>query len=78
MTTNPFRPEAVVSLAGKSYTVALTVEALAIMATPDLAERAKGQGFRVDARGPAEFGSFLKAEVERWGRIITAAKIQPD
>ncbi len=63
-------PDAVVAKLG--------AEVLAIMAAPDMAERARTQGFRVDARGPAEFSAFLAAEVERWGRVITAARIQAD
>jgi len=53
----------------------LGAESLKIMATPEIAERAKTQGFRVDARGPKDFAVFLKSEVERWGKVIVAAKI---
>ena len=44
----------------------------------EIAERARSQGFRVDARGPREFAPFLNIEIERWGRIITVARIQAD
>ena len=63
-------PDAVVAKLG--------AEVVAIMAGADINERARTQGFRVDARGPAEFAPFLKDEIERWGRIIGAAKIQVD
>lgn len=53
----------------------LSAEVLKIMATPDMDERARAQGFRVDARGPQAFGTFLGAEIDRWARIIAAAKI---
>ncbi len=53
-------------------------EVVAIMAGAEINERARTQGFRVDARGPKEFAPFLKDEIERWARIITAAKIQAD
>ncbi len=53
----------------------IATEVLAIMAGAETAERARGQGFRVDARGPREFAPFLKDEIERWARIITAAHI---
>ena len=53
----------------------LSSEIVAIMGTPDLQERARTQGFRIDARGAAAFAPFLKDEVERWSRIIAAAKI---
>jgi tripartite-type tricarboxylate transporter receptor subunit TctC len=56
----------------------LAAEVLKIMATPDIQERARTQGFRVDARGPNELASFLNGEVERWARVIAAAKIQAD
>ena len=53
----------------------LGAEVVAIMAGADINERARSQGFRVDARGPREFAPFLRDEIERWGRIITSAKI---
>ena len=63
-------PDAVVAKLG--------AEVVQIMAMPDLEERAKTQGFRVDARPAATFAPFLAGEVERWGRIITAARIQTE
>lgn len=53
----------------------LADEVLKIMAAPDFEERARTQGFRVDARGPQAFGKFLGDETVRWARIIAAAKI---
>jgi tripartite-type tricarboxylate transporter receptor subunit TctC len=53
----------------------LSAEVLKIMAAPDMEERARTQGFRVDARGPQAFGKFLGDEIERWQHIIAAAKI---
>jgi tripartite-type tricarboxylate transporter receptor subunit TctC len=50
-------------------------EVLRIMASPEIEERARMQGFRIDARGPREFGSFLNAEVDRWARVIAAGRI---
>ena len=53
----------------------LGAEALRIMATPDVAEKARAAGFRVDARGPEAFATFLAAEIDRWGAVIKAANI---
>ena len=53
----------------------LAAEVVAIMAGAEINERARTQGFRVDARGPREFAPFLRDEIERWGRIITSARI---
>lgn len=56
----------------------LADEVVKIMALPEIDERARTQGFRVDARGPDKFAPFLKDEIERWSRVITAAKITTD
>ena len=53
----------------------LAAEVLKIMATPDIDEKARTQGFRIDARGPEKFGPFVGSEVERWAKVIAAAKI---
>jgi tripartite-type tricarboxylate transporter receptor subunit TctC len=63
-------PDAVVAKLG--------AEVVGIMGGAEINERARTQGFRIDARGPADFAPFLKDEIERWGRIISAAKIQVD
>ena len=63
-------PDAVVAKVG--------AEALKIMTAPDIEERARTQGFRVDARGPQAFAGFLKDEIDRWAQVIGAAKIQAD
>ena len=56
----------------------IAAEVLKILAAPDIEERARTQGFRVDARGPQAFGRFLGEEVERWSRVIAAAHIAID
>ena len=53
----------------------LAAEVLKIMASPEMDERARNQGFRIDARGPVQFTAFLKDEVERWARVIQATGI---
>jgi tripartite-type tricarboxylate transporter receptor subunit TctC len=56
----------------------LSGEAVAIMKSPEMAERAAAQGFRVDARPAPEFAVFANAEVERWAKVIAAAKISAE
>ena len=56
----------------------LSAEIVQIMAAPEMAEKAKAQGFRVDARGAAEFGAFAQAEVKRWGSVVQSAGIRAD
>lgn len=56
----------------------LGAEIVRIMAEPDLEERARTQGFRIDARAGDKFRTFLDGEVARWARVIKAADIRPD
>jgi tripartite-type tricarboxylate transporter receptor subunit TctC len=56
----------------------LGAEVLKIMAAPEIEERARTQGFRVDARGPQAFASYLSREIDRWAGVIAAARITPD
>lgn len=56
----------------------LGAEVVRIMQTPELEERARTQGFRIDARGPEAFTSFLNNEVARWAKVIQTANIKPD
>ncbi len=56
----------------------LSDEIVRIMAAPDIEERARAQGFRVDARGAERFGAFIDDEVSRWARVIKAADIRAD
>ena len=50
-------------------------EIVTIMGGAEIQERSRAQGFRIDARGPTLFAPFVKEEVERWSRVIAAARI---
>jgi len=56
----------------------LGAEVVKIMVSPDIDERARAQGFRVDARPAERFGSFLDEEIARWARVIKTAGIRAD
>jgi tripartite-type tricarboxylate transporter receptor subunit TctC len=53
-------------------------EFVKIMNTPDIIEKVQAKGYRVNAKGADDFGRYLKAEVERWGRVVRMAKITAD
>lgn len=53
-------------------------EVVAIVKQPDMEQRAVQQGFRVDARGPEAFKTFLDGEVARWAGVIQKAGIRAD
>jgi tripartite-type tricarboxylate transporter receptor subunit TctC len=67
MTVPATTPDAIVARLGD--------EVVKIMNTPEIRERARAQGFRVDARGPDAFAAFLAGEVARWAAVIKAANI---
>jgi tripartite-type tricarboxylate transporter receptor subunit TctC len=56
----------------------LAADVLKILAVPEFDEKAKAQGFRLDPRGPKEFGAYLQAEVDRWAKVIQSAAIKPE
>jgi tripartite-type tricarboxylate transporter receptor subunit TctC len=56
----------------------ISAEVVKILAAPDVEERARTQGFRVDARAADKFGLFLNDEVQRWAKVIVAAKISAE
>ncbi|HUN68100.1 MAG TPA: tripartite tricarboxylate transporter substrate binding protein [Burkholderiales bacterium] len=45
---------------------------------PEVRERMNQIGFDVVAGTPEEFGQFMKAEVERWTRVVERGGIKPD
>ncbi|MGH8724796.1 MAG: Bug family tripartite tricarboxylate transporter substrate binding protein, partial [Burkholderiales bacterium] len=46
--------------------------------SPDIRERMNQIGFDVVAGTPDEFGQFMKAEVERWTKVVQRGGITPD
>lgn len=50
---------------------------LAALAKPDIKAKAIGQGIAVNARAPADFKVYQKAEIERWTKVAKDAGVQP-
>jgi len=50
-------------------------EFVRIVSLPELADGLLQRGFRVNAKGHAEFAPFLKSEVDRWAKVIKKANI---
>lgn len=55
----------------------LDAEVRKALAQPDLVESFSKQGADPVHMGPTEFGSFIKAELKRWGVAVKAAGLQP-
>ena len=54
----------------------LNKEFNAALAAPDVRQRIEGMLFEPAGNRPEEFGAFIKAEVERWGKVIRDAGIK--
>ncbi|MGJ7579550.1 tripartite tricarboxylate transporter substrate binding protein [Variovorax sp. RHLX14] len=55
----------------------LSAELKKVLASPDVKDKFEAQGFAASWNTPADFGRFLTAEVEKWGRVvkISGAKV---
>jgi tripartite-type tricarboxylate transporter receptor subunit TctC len=53
----------------------LNREIIAILATPDVKERAKTLGYDVIASTPEDFGKQLKNDVARWSEVVKRANV---
>jgi tripartite-type tricarboxylate transporter receptor subunit TctC len=48
------------------------------LASPEVQQRAQEYGLKVVASSPEQFDAFIAREMQRWGRIVTEAKIQSE
>ncbi len=53
----------------------LNREIVKVMALPDVKEKCAQLGFDVVANSPQEFATYIKADVEKWAKVIKDAKI---
>jgi tripartite-type tricarboxylate transporter receptor subunit TctC len=53
----------------------LNREIVKVMALPDVKEKCATLGFDVVANSPQEFAAYIKADVEKWAKVIKDAKI---
>jgi tripartite-type tricarboxylate transporter receptor subunit TctC len=53
-------------------------EIVSVMSTTDIRERFEKEGMAVIAGSPQEFGTYIRAETEKWAGIVKRAGIQPE
>ena len=56
----------------------LNTEANKILSSPQMRENLLNQGAEPMGGTPAEFGAYVKNEVNKWGKVIKAAGIKPE
>jgi tripartite-type tricarboxylate transporter receptor subunit TctC len=55
----------------------LNAEVVSILKQPETHERLSKEGADPVGNTPAEFGKFIRSEIEKWGKVIKAAGIKP-
>jgi tripartite-type tricarboxylate transporter receptor subunit TctC len=53
-------------------------EIVKVLRMPEVKEKLEGMEFEVVASTPAEFGSWIKSEIPRWGKVIKATGAKAD
>ena len=53
----------------------LQTEISAILLGPEMREKLAAEGAEAVGSTPEEFGAFVKAEIDKWGKVVKAAKI---
>jgi tripartite-type tricarboxylate transporter receptor subunit TctC len=56
----------------------LATESLRIVQTPEVRERLNAQGAEPSPLNTDQFTPFVKLEVEKWGKIVTATGMTTD
>ena len=56
----------------------IQVDTAKALASPEVQQRAREYGLKVVASAPEQFDAFIEREMQRWGRIVTEAKIQSE
>lgn len=49
---------------------------LRVLKAPQIAERFTTQGLQIYASSPGDFESYLKSEIDKWGKVVKAADIR--
>jgi tripartite-type tricarboxylate transporter receptor subunit TctC len=62
----------------KAVTEKIAAEAIRIMQAPEMRERWNAVGVEPAGTTPAEFNRQFRAEIEKWSKVVTAAKLAPD
>jgi len=62
----------------KEILARLHKESVAVLRSSDVAARLASDGAEVVAGSPEEFGAFLRAETQKWARVVKAAGIKPE
>ena len=56
----------------------LNTEVVRILKTPEVTVRITGDGAMIIGNTPQEFAAYIKADMDKWAKVIRASGITPD
>jgi tripartite-type tricarboxylate transporter receptor subunit TctC len=62
----------------KDVVAKLSAEMVRILRQPDVVTRLAGQGAEPVASTPDEFAAFIRAEIDKWSKLVAAAKMKAE
>ena len=62
----------------KEIIARLNREAVAVLRNPDIMTRLANDGTEIVAGTPEEFGAYIRAETDKWAKVVKAAGIKPE
>ena len=62
----------------RAVVMKLNAETVSILKLPDVRERLLADGAEPVGNTPEEFGAFIRAEIDKWGRVIKAAGLRAE
>jgi len=62
----------------KDVVARLNAEAVRVLRLPDVSELLSGQGAEPVGNSAAEFGAFMRAEIDKWAKLVKSAHMKPE
>jgi tripartite-type tricarboxylate transporter receptor subunit TctC len=56
----------------------LNRETNAALGSPDLSARLQDLGYRIEGGRPEDFGRFIAAEIDKWGKVVKETGVEPE
>lgn len=62
----------------KDIVTRLNVESIKVLKLPDVKERLDAAGFETLGTTPEQFATYIRTEIEKWGKVVKAAGVRAD
>jgi tripartite-type tricarboxylate transporter receptor subunit TctC len=62
----------------KDIVARINAEAVRVLRLPEVADRLSGQGAEPVGNSAAEFGAFMRTEIDKWAKLVKSAQMKPE